>query len=85
MSPEKTIFIFADWIGLSKPFLIGTARVSIVRGKEIIAFEYAEEWPRTSDPTDPTDPSRHHHVGVAGSNAENSRIRNRADASGIHF
>jgi len=50
MSVGKNIFIFADWIGRPAPFLIGQARASVVRGKEIIAFEYAKEWLEKGQP-----------------------------------
>lgn len=50
MKPEKNIFVFADWIGLNGPLLIGTARASVVRGKEVLAFEYAEEWLKNGQP-----------------------------------
>jgi serine/threonine-protein kinase HipA len=50
VNAEKELFVFADWIGLMKPFLVGKVRASIVRGKEVIAFEYAEEWLKKGQP-----------------------------------
>ena len=50
MSSGKNIFIFADWVGLPAPCLIGEARASVVRGKEVIAFEYAEKWLKNGQP-----------------------------------
>jgi len=47
----KEIFVFADWIGFNKPVLIGKVRASVVRGKEVLAFEYAEEWLQKGQPT----------------------------------
>jgi serine/threonine-protein kinase HipA len=44
MSQGKDIFIYADWMPFRKPLLIGCAHVSVVRGKEVIAFEYHSEW-----------------------------------------
>jgi serine/threonine-protein kinase HipA len=46
----KEIFVFADWIGLNGPVQVGTARASIVRGKEIIAFEYNDAWLKKGQP-----------------------------------
>lgn len=41
---ERKIFVYADWIGLNKPQLMGTLNSSLIRGKEIFSFEYSEEW-----------------------------------------
>jgi serine/threonine-protein kinase HipA len=50
MSSEKNIFIFADWIGLKGPRLVGEARASVIRGKEVLAFEYSTDWLKTGQP-----------------------------------
>ena len=50
MSCGKNIFIFADWIGLPAPFLVGKARASVVRGKEVLSFEYNQEWLKKGQP-----------------------------------
>ena len=42
--PKKNIIVYADWIGLSEPTLIGTLHVIPSRGKEIFSFEYDAEW-----------------------------------------
>jgi serine/threonine-protein kinase HipA len=41
---SKEIYVFADWLELGEPKLMGTLRAGNVRGKEIFAFEYAREW-----------------------------------------
>lgn len=41
---NRTIYVYADWIGLSEPTLLGTLAASHIRGKEIFSFEYNEEW-----------------------------------------
>jgi len=41
---NKTIYVFADWIGLAKPALMGVLTAIHVRGKEIFSFEYTEAW-----------------------------------------
>jgi serine/threonine-protein kinase HipA len=41
---SKTIYVYADWDGLSKPTLMGTLRTEQVRGNEIFSFEYNNKW-----------------------------------------
>jgi len=41
---KKNIYVYADWIGLSEPTLIGTLHVMPSRGKEIFSFEYDIDW-----------------------------------------
>ena len=38
------IFVYADWIGLEVPTLMGTLSVSHTRGKEIFSFAYDKNW-----------------------------------------
>ena len=40
----KKIFVYADWVELEKPTLMGSLFVDILRGKEIFSFEYSDEW-----------------------------------------
>ncbi|MFA6301509.1 MAG: HipA domain-containing protein [Legionella sp.] len=41
---EKDILVYADWIEIEKPLLIGILNSSVLRGKEIFAFEYDSLW-----------------------------------------
>lgn len=41
---QGEILIFADWVGLEKPTLMGTLKTTRARGKEIFSFEYFDEW-----------------------------------------
>lgn len=41
---KKNIKVYADWIGLSGPMLMGTLHVIPSRGKEIFSFEYDVNW-----------------------------------------
>lgn len=50
MKTEKTIFVFADWAGMNGPLLVGTARASVIRGKEVLSFEYAKAWLKNGHP-----------------------------------
>ena len=41
---RKEILVYADWIGIKEPALMGTLYSEIVRGNETFSFEYSEEW-----------------------------------------
>ena len=41
---RKEIYVYADWIELSKPVLMGILSVDLLRGKEIFSFEYSDVW-----------------------------------------
>ncbi len=41
---RKEIFVYADWMELGKPVLMGILSVDVLRGKEIFSFEYSEGW-----------------------------------------
>ncbi|HBL72188.1 MAG TPA: toxin HipA [Bacteroidales bacterium] len=41
---RKEIYVYADWMELGKPVLMGILSVDLLRGKEIISFEYSDVW-----------------------------------------
>ena len=41
---HKEIFVYAHWLGLDTPVLMGTLNINITRGKEIFSFEYDDNW-----------------------------------------
>lgn len=41
---KKEIFVYADWLGLNGPQLMGKLIVDYLRGKEIFSFEYNDDW-----------------------------------------
>lgn len=41
---SKEILVFADWVELKEPRLMGRLLASVVRGKEIFSFEYDKAW-----------------------------------------
>ncbi|MFD2825777.1 type II toxin-antitoxin system HipA family toxin [Leeuwenhoekiella polynyae] len=43
------IYVFADWIGLGGPRLIGTLSAHFAKGKKAFSFEYASEWLKTKN------------------------------------
>jgi len=46
---SKIIYVFADWIGLSGPVLMGALRVEQTRGNEVFSFEYEKKWLTSKD------------------------------------
>lgn len=47
---NKTIYVYADWMGLKGPVLMGVLSVNFVRGKEIFSFEYDDSWLKSTNP-----------------------------------
>jgi len=43
-SERKNIYVYADWIGVNSPKLMGVLSVDIVRGVEVFSFAYDENW-----------------------------------------
>ncbi|MDI9604745.1 MAG: HipA domain-containing protein [Bacteroidota bacterium] len=41
---RKEIFVYADWVGLGGPTLMGVLAVDVLKGQEIFSFEYSDEW-----------------------------------------
>jgi serine/threonine-protein kinase HipA len=60
---QKLIEVYAHWVGLLQPTLLGTLTVTPSRGKEIFAFEYNPDWLRGS-PTLTIDPAMRLYRGV---------------------
>ena len=50
MAERPQICIYADWQGMSEPELIGLLHRSVVRGEEVLAFEYEESWLKQGEP-----------------------------------
>lgn len=46
-SIHKEIFVYAHWIGLDSPTLMGVLSAHVTRGKEIFSFEYDGDWLRS--------------------------------------
>jgi len=43
-SLKKQMLVYADWVGLEQPLLIGYLHATSVRGKESFSFEYTKAW-----------------------------------------
>ncbi len=41
---RKHIYVYADWIGIDGPHLMGELCVDVVRGEEVFSFSYHEKW-----------------------------------------
>lgn len=41
---RKEILVFADWLEIKKPMLMGKLYSEIIREKEIFSFEYSNDW-----------------------------------------
>ena len=39
---HRTIYVYADWVSLGQPTLMGLLHSTLLRGKEIFSFEYEE-------------------------------------------
>lgn len=43
------IYVFADWVGLESPTLIGTLSAHFAKGKKAFGFEYDKNWLKTNE------------------------------------
>ena len=41
---KRTIYVYADWLELNSPLLIGELYSETLRGKEVFSFAYQKEW-----------------------------------------
>ncbi len=41
---QRSIIIYADWIGLEKPTLMGVLHAAQTKGREVFSFEYDDDW-----------------------------------------
>ncbi len=48
INTRKEILVYASWIGLKEPTLLGTLYSETIRGKEIFSFEYSKGWLETN-------------------------------------
>lgn len=45
----KRILVYADWIDLGSPKLMGILNVDSLHGKEVFSFEYDPSWLKTDN------------------------------------
>jgi hypothetical protein len=41
---HRTIYVYADWVGLGRTTLMALLHTTLLRGQEIFSFEYDEAW-----------------------------------------
>jgi serine/threonine-protein kinase HipA len=41
---QKKIYVYADWLGMETPELMGILSAELLRGKELFSFEYDKDW-----------------------------------------
>lgn len=44
MRKKRAIYVYADWVGLQEPTLMGILHAEQLRGKEVFSFEYESSW-----------------------------------------
>lgn len=47
---KRSICVYANWVGMVEPLLIGTLHSDRLKGKEIFSFEYDEKWLKNGSP-----------------------------------
>jgi serine/threonine-protein kinase HipA len=62
---QRSIFVYADWIGLEQPTLMGILHSTQVRGKEVFSFEYADDTWLQSGNVQALDPDLRLYTGPA--------------------
>ncbi|MBF0650417.1 HipA domain-containing protein [Dysgonomonas sp. GY75] len=60
---KKKIYVYADWIELKNPTLMGILSIEFLRGKEIFSFNYVDDW-LSSDNTQILDPDLGFYSGI---------------------
>lgn len=48
---QRSILVYADWIGLEKPTPIGTLHAAQIKGREVFSFEYDPQWLKSNSQT----------------------------------
>ena len=41
---KRSISVYAHWIGMENPILMGALHSNRLKGKEIFSFEYVNDW-----------------------------------------
>jgi serine/threonine-protein kinase HipA len=44
----RNIYVYAHWVGMKEPVLMGELKAEFVRGKEIFSFSYTKDWLKSS-------------------------------------
>jgi serine/threonine-protein kinase HipA len=46
---NRDIFVFADWLGMTEPKLVGVLNAQQAKGKKAFSFEYSTDWIQSSE------------------------------------
>ena len=60
---KRSIYVYANWLGMDKPFLMGILHSDRLKGKEIFSFEYVKDWLQNG-PSQLLDPSLQLYSGL---------------------
>ena len=60
---RKEILIYAHWVGIEEPTLMGILYSEITKGQEIFSFEYSDQWLK-SEYLQVLDPDLQHYSGI---------------------
>jgi serine/threonine-protein kinase HipA len=63
VNTRKEIFVYAHWLEMIDPILMGRLYAEKIRGKEIFSFEYSDEWLK-SKYAQIIDPDLEHYTGL---------------------
>lgn len=70
---KRTIYVYADWVALKNPILIGELYSERLRGKEVFSFAYDKHWLQ-ADYTHQLDPDLNLYEGIQYLNDEKSNF-----------
>jgi serine/threonine-protein kinase HipA len=45
---NRTIYVYAHWVGMKEPLYMGELNSEFTRGKEVFSFNYSENWLKSS-------------------------------------
>ncbi len=60
---RKEILVYAHWVGIEEPTLMGILYSEITKGQEIFSFEYSDQWLK-SEYLQVLDPDLQHYSGI---------------------
>jgi serine/threonine-protein kinase HipA len=77
---KRSIHVYAHWLGMVDPLLIGVLHPDRLRGKEIFSFEYDENWLKNG-PSQLLDPNLQLYSGLHYLNEDQDNFRMFLDSS----
>lgn len=62
MATTNKIYVYANWVGLTQPTLMGELTATYIKGKEVFSFAYTEDWIKSGQSQD-LDPNLRFYAG----------------------